>query len=412
MFSSVSRVWASVVLALRAVTRNKLRALLTVLGITIGVAAVVTVTALAAGARAQVAGQIEALGSNALIVFPRSARASGARSASGTGSRLSELDCEALTREATSIKACTAFLRGAGQVIYEGRNSKPSIIGARLPYFEIRNWKPSRGDLWTATSEGTSERVVVIGKVTATDLFGPEEPVGRVIRIGVHPYRVLGVLEEKGPSPFGQSQDDIVLMPITTMRSHVLAARRNEAHALMMSATSAETSERAKKQAEAILRDRHRIKAGDEDDFVVRSQAEFKAMQDAAYGAISALLVGVAAISLVVGGIGVMNIMLVSVTERTREIGIRMAIGAREIDILVQFLVEALVLATLGGLLGSALGVGAIVAFAYTLDWQMRLDVASLVVALVTSTTVGLVFGFFPARRAARLDPVLALARE
>jgi putative ABC transport system permease protein len=196
------------------------------------------------------------------------------------------------------------------------------------------------------------------------------------------------------------------------MRSHVVATRPGEVHALLLSATSAETSERAKQQAEAILRQRHRIGEGDEDDFAVRSQAEFQAMQDAVFAALSALLVSIAAVSLVVGGIGVMNIMLVSVTERTREIGIRMAIGAREIDILLQFLLEALVLATLGGLVGSALGYGVVLGSSRALGWPMQIEPVALGIALGVSTTIGLVFGFFPARRAARLDPVNALGRE
>jgi putative ABC transport system permease protein len=408
---SLTRVVSAVVIALRAVRRNKLRAALTILGITIGIAAVVTVTALATGARENINNQISNLGSNALIVFARSVRASGARTAQ-TGSRLSELDSAALVRDSTSIKAAAPFLRAGGQVIYEGQNSKPSIIGSRMSYFEIRNWKVTNGEIWSATAESVSEKVVVIGVQTAKDLFGSLDPVGRTVRIGRHPYRVIGVLEEKGPSPFGQSQDDIVLMPITTMRSHILVTRPFEIHAIMMSATSAETTERAKRQAESILRQRHRIDEGGEDDFIIRSQAEFRAMQDAIYGALSALLIGIAAVSLVVGGIGVMNIMLVSVTERTREIGIRMAIGAREADILIQFLLEALTLATLGGLVGTAFGYGIILAFSKALDWSMKLEPTALAVALGTSSVIGLVFGFFPARRAARMDPVQALGRE
>jgi putative ABC transport system permease protein len=409
--AALTRLLSSVLIALRAVRRNKLRAALTILGITIGVAAVVTVTALASGARESVNSQISNLGSNALIVFARSARASGVRNAAA-GSRLSELDVAALTRESTSIKSAAPFLRSGGQVIFENQNAKPSIIGTRVSYFEIRSWKPMKGEIWSAASESVSEKIAVIGSQTAKDLFGSIDPVGRMIRIGRHQYRVLGVLEEKGPSPFGQSQDEIVLIPITTMRSHILVTRPFEVHAIMMSATSGETTERAKRQAESILRQRHRIAEGDEDDFIVRSQAEFRAMQDAIYGALSALLIGIAAVSLVVGGIGVMNIMLVSVTERTREIGIRMAIGAREADILVQFLLEALVLATAGGLVGTAFGYGAIFAFSKALDWSMKLEPASLAIALGTSSVIGLVFGFFPARRAARMDPVQALGRE
>jgi putative ABC transport system permease protein len=411
VIGSAGRVVSALVMALRSVRRNKLRAGLTILGITIGVAAVVTVIALGRGARESVNDQISNLGSNALMVFPRSARPSGVR-ATGQGSRLSELDCEALVRESTSILMAAPFMRSAAQVVYEGTNANPTVVGTRLAYFEIRNWKVQKGTLWSASAEALSEQVVVIGSQTALDLFGSADPVGHTVRIGRHPYRVLGVLEEKGQSPFGQSQDEIVLMPISTQRSHLLFTRPHETHAVLFNATSAETTERAKRQAEQILRQRHRIKEGDEDDFIVRSQAEFQAMQDAIYGALSALLIGIAAVSLVVGGIGVMNIMLVSVAERTREIGIRMAIGAREWDIMSQFLIEALVLAILGGMVGTAVGYGAIVAFRTALEWPMKLEIGSLVLAVGVSSVIGLVFGFFPARSAARMDPVHALGRE
>ncbi|MDC0748527.1 ABC transporter permease [Polyangium mundeleinium] len=406
----LARVFSAIAIAMRAVLRNKLRAALTILGITIGIAAVVTMTALGDGARAKINGQITNLGSNALIVFPQSARASGARTTGG--SKLSESDCQALERESTSIKAAVPFLRASAQVVYEGQNAKAEVIGSRIGYLKVRNWELQRGEPWTTSAENVSEKVAVIGAGTAKELFGTADPVGRWIRIGRHPYRVLGVLEEKGPSPFGRSQDDVVLMPITTMRSHVRVTRPGETDAIMMSATSPETTDRAKKQAEEILRQRHRIREGDEDDFLIRSQAEFQQMQDNIYGVLSLLLVGIAAVSLVVGGIGVMNIMLVSVTERTREIGIRMAIGAREMDILVQFLVESLVLATLGGLVGTTIGYAAIVGLGAALDLPMKLAPQALAVALGTSTAIGLVFGFFPARRAARMDPVQALGRE
>ncbi|AKT43372.1 ABC transporter permease [Chondromyces crocatus] len=411
MTAQLKRFLASVLIAFRAVRRNKLRASLTILGITIGIAAVVTVTSLATGARERVQGQISGLGSNALLVFSRSTRTSGLRNAA-EGSRLSELDVQALVREATSIRWAAPFLRSNGQVVHEGQNVTSSLIGTRLAYFSIRNWNIAEGELWSATAENIAERVVVIGKDTAATLFGATDPIGRNIRIGRHTFRVLGVLEEKGSSPFGNSQDEIVLMPSTTMRSFLLSTRPYETHAIMLSATGEGTTARAKAQTEAILRQRHRIREGEEDDFRVRSQNEFQAMQDTIYGALSALLISIAAVSLVVGGIGVMNIMLVSVTERTREIGIRMAIGAREADILTQFLMEALVLSTVGGLVGTTVGYGAILGFATALDWPMKLDPVALAIALGISTTIGLVFGFFPAQRAARMDPVQALGRE
>jgi putative ABC transport system permease protein len=410
MWLFVLRVLTSISLALRAVSRNKLRAGLTTLGITIGVSAVVTVTALATAARSNVTAQVQALGTNSLIVFPRSSRASGAKVDSV--SRLSELDVRPLVRESTSIAVAAPFLRGAATVVYEGENASPTIIGTRLDYFTIRNWKVKTGRLWTGTSENVAERVAVIGVDTAKTLFGSQDPIGRTLRVGRFTFEIIGVLEEKGQSPFGANQDDILLVPITTMRSTITNARPNETHAIIFSATSAETTSRAQQQAEEILRERHHIQEGQEDDFAVHSQAEFQALQDTIFGALTMLLIGIAAVSLVVGGIGVMNIMLVSVAERTREIGIRMAIGAREADIMIQFLVEALVLSFLGGLLGTALGLLAIHGFGSALSWEMHLEPQSLLMALVTSTTIGLVFGFLPARRAARLDPVQALGRE
>ncbi len=406
----VLRIVASLGLGLRAVARNKLRAGLTTLGIMIGIAAVVTVTTLAESARTAVSAQVSALGNNALLVFPRSARASGARESAG--SRLNELDGKALVRESTSISAAAPFLSASAVLVYEGENTAASVIGTRLDYLTIRNWKVSSGETWTLSAEAVGEKVILVGAETARKLFGSQDPVGRRVRLGRFTFEILGVLEEKGQSPFGQNQDEIVVMPISTMRGAVLRTRPGEVHGLLFNATTAETTDRAKKQAEEILRYRHRIQSGQEDDFAVRSQAEFKKLQETIFGTLTLLLVGVAAVSLVVGGIGVMNIMLVSVTERTREIGIRMAIGAREVDILTQFLIEALVLATLGGVFGTLLGYGAIYGFSKGLGWEMSVAPTTLAVALGTSSGIGVVFGFLPARRAAQLDPIKALGRE
>jgi len=405
------RFYASIMIALRAVRRNKLRAGLTTLGIMIGVAAVVTVTALAKSARESVTSQVSALGNNALIVFPRSARASGAKDSS-VASKLVESDAKAIVHESTSVSSAAPFLRLSALLVHEGENATASAIGTKLDYFEIRNWKIASGDVWTREAENTGDKVCLLGKDTAQSLFGPEDPVGQSVRIGRFYFEVVGILEEKGQSPFGQNQDEIVVMPISTMRATMIKSRPGEIHAILFSATTAETTTQAQRQAEAILRDRHHIAEGQDDDFQVHSQAEFQALQDSIFGMLTFLLVGIAAVSLVVGGIGVMNIMLVSVTERTREIGIRMAIGAREGDILVQFLVEALVLATLGGISGTILGYTAVGLFAYALGWSLVPDATTLTIALGTSTTIGLVFGFVPAYRAAGLDPVRALGRE
>jgi putative ABC transport system permease protein len=407
----LSRWLSSILIALRMVRRNKLRAGLTIIGITIGIAAVVTMIALGKGARASVAAQVSSLGANAIVVFPQSARPSGAKN-NAAGSRLSELDCDALPRQASSIHICAPFMRASAQAVYEGQNTKTSVIGSRLSYFEVRSLKVAKGEAWTTQAEAVNEKVCLIGQTTRKELFGTRDPIGRSLRIGRYTYRVLGILEEKGNSPFGEDQDQIVLMPITTLRTHVVYARPIDVHGLMLSATSAETGDRAVKQATQILRQRHHIAEGDQDDFGVRTQAELQTLQEGIFGALSALLVAIAAISLVVGGIGVMNIMLVSVTERTREIGIRMAIGAREADIMIQFLVEAIALAVAGGIVGTIFGYSVIFGLSAALGWSMSVDPASLVLAMGVSSAIGIVFGFFPARRAAQMNPIEALGRE
>jgi putative ABC transport system permease protein len=404
------RVLSAMAIAFRQVRRNKLRAGLTIIGIMIGIAAVVTMIALGRAARSSVANQVASLGSNALIIFPKSPRASGVKGS--TGSRLNEPDCDALVRESTSIQMCAPIMQISAQAIFEATNAKTMVIGSRLNYFEVRNLKVEKGETWSSTSEAVSEKVVLIGQTTAHDLFGKTDPIGRQLRIGAYLYRILGTLEAKGNSPFGEDQDQIVLMPLTTFRTHVFPSKPTDVNVLMVSATRAETVERAKLQTTAILMQRHHISEGQEVDFQVRSQAELQSLGDSIFGLLSILLVAIAAVSLVVGGIGVMNIMLVSVTERTREIGIRMAIGAREADIMIQFLLEAILLALAGGLVGAALGFTAITALSFALDWSMRLDPFSLALALFVSSGIGVVFGFFPARRAAKLDPVQALSRE
>jgi putative ABC transport system permease protein len=399
-------------LALHAISRSPLRASLTVLGILIGVAAVVTVTALGAGARDNVSAQIQSLGSNFIIVFPQNAQASGARGAQGSGQRITEEDGRAMVRESTSVASVAPMLRSLAQIVSGDRNWATNVTGSTLEYFKVRSWRVARGALWDVHDEATRSKVVVLGATVAKNLFGPDDPTGRVVRIGRYPYRVLGVLEPKGEAPFGGDQDDMVVMPIASFRSRVMKTPPGFAGVLMASATAPETTERAVRQIESILRQRHRIAEGRDADFVIRTQKEFAEMGDRIYGLLSFFLVVVAAISLVVGGIGVMNIMLVSVTERTREIGIRMAIGAREGNILTQFLVEAVVLSLLGGLAGAAAGVGAIAALQAVLEWHMALPPLALTISVAVSALTGVLFGFFPALRAARLDPIEALRHE
>jgi putative ABC transport system permease protein len=269
-----------------------------------------------------------------------------------------------------------------------------------------------QGAMWTPSDETTKARVCVIGKTLREKLFGPLDPIGRSVRIGRGSYRVLGVLSTKGEAPFGGDQDDMVLMPIGSMRARIVRGPPGSAGMLMISATAPETTDRAAAQIDSILRQRHRIGEGRSPDFRLQTQKEFQAVQGSIYGILTALLVVIAAISLVVGGIGVMNIMLVSVTERTREIGIRMAIGARASDIQTQFLVEAVVLSSLGGLFGVLLGVGVNAGVASALGWTINVDAAPLLLSLGVSAAVGVGFGFLPARRASKLDPIVALRYE
>jgi putative ABC transport system permease protein len=399
-------------LAISAIARSSLRAGLTILGILIGVAAVVTVTALGAGAREQVTSQIQNMGSNVILVAPQSAAASGAKGALGSGLRLTEDDGRAILRDAVSVSQVAPALRVRAQIVAGDKNWSAQVFGSTRSFFPVRSWRVERGAEWDEHDEATKAKVCVLGTTVATKLFGSDDPVGRHVRIGRHSYRVTGVLESKGEAPFGGDQDNMVLMPISSMRGRVMKTSPGFAGVLLISATSAETTDRAVTQIDGILRQRHRIEEGREPDFWIRTQQEFQDMQNSIYGLLTVLLVCIAAVSLVVGGIGVMNIMLVSVTERTREIGIRMAIGARAADIMTQFLVEAVVLALIGGLAGALSGIGIIAFFGDTLGWPMKLDPTALTVAILTSGLTGIAFGFFPARRAATLDPIVALRHE
>ena len=399
-------------LALRAVRRNMLRAALTVLGILIGVASVVSITALGAGARDAMGDKIAGLGSNFIVVFPRSSAVSGAHGAQGSGKRLSDDDARAIEREAVSVKSVAPFLGLQAQVVFGDRNWLTGINGTTTSILEIGNWQVEHGEMWTEHDEATKAKVCVLGATVARNLFGSGEAVGQTIRLGRYPYRVLGVFKAKGQGPFGGDQDDVAMMPIGSMRARILKTPPGFAGILLVSATSAETTDRAMAQVRSILSQRHGITGDREPDFDMHSQKDIQEKQSLIFNVVTALLVIIAGISLLVGGIGVMNIMLVSVTERTREIGIRMAIGAREGDILTQFLVEAVVLAVLGGVIGAALGTVVVAVAAQQLGWPMFVNPTALLISLTVSGLTGVCFGFFPARRAAKLDPILALHHE
>ena len=403
-------IWTAFRLAFVAISRNTTRAALTVLGILIGVAAVVAVVALAGSASDQVGGAIDGFGANALFIVPQAVQSSGVRGKS-TG-RLTDNDGRAILREAVSVASVTSWLSTSAQVVYADKNVSTLIAGVMLPYFDIRKFEVERGTTWTAADETLKSKTIVIGGTVADALFGTDDPVGRTVRIANIPHRVVGVLKRKGTSPFGEDQDDRILMPIGSFRARILRTSPGRADQIIASATSAQTTDRAKEQIRQILRQRHRIREGAEEDFEVNTQAEFRQMQEGITSALYLLLVGVAAISLLVGGIGVMNIMLVSVAERTREIGIRMSIGARASDILWQFLVESVVLTMIGGVLGMLVGVGGTQIAGKLLSWNVTPSPLALLLAVGVSSLIGITFGFLPARRAAAMDPIDALRTD
>jgi putative ABC transport system permease protein len=406
----VRAVLAAIRLALRSIVRSKLRSTLTVLGILIGVAAVVIVVALGTGVQQQVVGQISNLGANVIFIAPQSTQSSGVRS--NDLNRLTESDGRAVVAEATSVADVAPFSSTAAQVIWGDRNAVTQVMGTTRGYFAVRGFSVGTGQMFTESEELVKAKVCIIGETVREKLFGTGDPIGQYVRIGRHPYRIVGLLTKKGQSPFGEDQDDRVLMPIGSYRARIQPSAPGRVQMLIASATDEKTVDRAVAQITSILRQRHRIGADEESDFIVRTQAEFRRSSEQIFGTLTVLLSSIAAVSLLVGGIGVMNIMLVSVTERTREIGIRMAIGASAGDIMTQFLVEAIVLSVIGGLFGLAIGASVIVMLGRALGWSLALPIPAVIAAMGTSAVIGIVFGFFPARRAALMDPIVALRQE
>lgn len=400
---------ASLTLALVSLNENRVRSVLTTLGILIGIAAVVIVTALTTGARDDITQRIESLGSNLLFVFPRPVTKSGARSGAGRG--LTERDAVALRREAAALSGVTVFSTSKLQVVSELGNATTDVVGADEHYFAVRAFSVASGRAWTVAEQQAKAKVCVIGVTVATKLFGSEDPVGRTVRIRRHPFLVIGTLAPKGNSGF-EDQDDRILMPVGSWRARVTPQLGDRVGMLLATARSADHVDQAEREIEAILRQRHGFAAGEDVDFRIRTQAQFRESQELIFGVLTTLLLSVAGIALFVGGVGVMNIMLVSVTERTREIGIRLAIGAQRRDIQTQFLLEAIVLTLIGGLGGVLLAAGVTALLGQATGWTMRLNLEAVAVALVTSFAVGLVFGYLPARRAATLDPIEALRHE
>ena len=401
-------------LALRALLRNKLRSFLTALGIIIGVAAVIAMVAIGEGARAQVEETFAAMGTNLLIVMPGSSSAGGMRGGFGTQPTLTWDDLKAIQTEVPSVAAAAPTLRLQAQVQSEEQNWGTSVQGTTPTYFEVRRWRTKLGQPMSEADLESGAKTMWLGLTVADKLFGPEsDPVGQIVRVKGVPFTVAGVLEKKGQSPMGQDYDDTVLVPSSTFKMRLSPGLGNFlSGVIFVQVRATESTQKAQREVTALLRDRHRLGQGMEDDFSIRNLAEVANAQQQGADTLSALLASIAAVSLLVGGIGIMNIMLVSVTERTREIGIRMAVGATPGQILAQFLVEALALAIVGGLVGVGLGLFAAQQLSVQFGWPLMVRPDIVALATGFSGLVGVGFGLYPALKASRMDPITALRFE
>ena len=400
--------------ALRALRRNKMRSALTTLGIVIGVAAVIAMVSIGRGANYAVQQQIESLGTNMLMVIPGATTSGGARSGWGGMSTLTVRDGETIRSDAPAVADVTWFKRSIAQAVYGDQNWSTSVQGVTPSYPSVREWKVVNGSFFTQRDEDTANRVVVLGQTVVDNLFGlGEDPIGATIRLKDVPFRVIGVLDRKGQTTWGQDQDDVAIIPFNTAERRVLGTEiLGSVDMIFVSAASKHDVTTAQDQVTQVLRERHRIQPGQDDDFTVRNLSEMAQASASATQVMTSLLLAVASISLLVGGIGIMNILLVSVTERTREIGIRMAVGAKSRHILLQFLVEAITLSLVGGIFGAVLGVGAARLVSALAGWPTLVSPGAVIGSLLFSGAVGVFFGFYPARKAARLDPIAALRYE
>jgi putative ABC transport system permease protein len=403
------KIRATFIMALRALRRNKLRTVLTMLGIIIGVAAVIAMVAIGNGATSQVEGQIAALGQNVVLVFSGSFTNGGVRSGWGNAGTLKIEDAVAIMREVPDAVAVSPEVRTNNQVGAENQNWFTNVLGESPDYFGIRNWEFSEGTSFTDQDVRSAAKVAVIGQTIVRQLFGDDDPLGQILRVGSVPFQIVGVLAPKGLSVMGQDQDDAVIIPYTSAMKRLMGV--TNIRTINVQASSSDKIVQVQNQITDILRQRHKI-MGDSDDFTIRNQQEFTDAATATSRVLTILVVSIASVSLLVGGIGIMNIMLVSVTERTREIGIRMAVGAHGRDILLQFLIEATSLSTMGGIIGIVLGIGASKLLSMFAQWPTLVSPLSVVLSFMFSACVGIFFGFYPARKAAALDPIEALRYE
>ncbi len=400
-------------ISLNALGTNKMRSGLTMLGIIIGVGAVITMLAVGTGARKKIGAQISSMGSNLLIVLPGATSSGGVRMGAGTQATLSSSDVEAILRESPAVSFAAPVHGGVAQTVYGSQNWSTAVSGTTSALLEIKDWPIARGRPFTEEDIRNSTKVALLGQTVVDNLFGGEDPVGKVIRIKKIPFTVLGVLEVKGQSPIGQDQDDTILVPVTTSQKMLFGtAFPGMVRIIMVKARGAEDMQSAERQVTELLRQRHHIGQRQEDDFTVRNLTQMMQAAEQAAKVMTLLLGAVASVSLLVGGIGIMNIMLVSVTERTREIGIRMAVGAKTGDIRLQFIVEAMTLSVIGGVLGIIIGVSGSRLLSVAAGWPAIVSAPSIVLAFCFSGFVGIFFGFYPAYKASLLEPIEALRRE
>jgi len=400
--------------ALRALLRNKLRSFLTTLGVIIGVAAVIAMVAIGEGAKARVEEAFTSMGTNLLIILPGTTTRGGAFGGFGSMPTLTWDDLKAIQTEVPAVRTATAVMQASAQVLSEDQNWTTMVIGTTPEFFAVRSWSMAKGSGLAQSDVEGGNKVAVLGQTVVDKLFGPyADPVGQSIRIKNAPFQVIGVLEKKGQSPMGQDYDDTVIVPQTTFQTKIRGGLQKYISGMVLiSAVSADATAQAETQITDLLRDRHHLQTDADNDFSIRDLSELASARQAGVSTLTTLLASIAAVSLLVGGIGIMNIMLVSVTERTREIGIRMAVGAKSRHILAQFLVEALTLSVSGGIIGVALGLFGAARLAAAFGWPMLIRLDIVLISVVFSALVGVIFGLYPARKASRLDPIEALRFE
>ena len=410
----MNKITMAMKIAFRALRVNKLRSALTMLGIIIGVGAVIAMVAVGSGATARIEQQIASIGSNIIQVQPGYQNTGGVKSGSGNAQTLTQDDGKAIGDECSAVAHSAPIARGNTQVIFGNNNWSTQVYGTTPEYLTIKDLTMDEGEAFTQADVDSSNKVALLGKTVVENLFNGDDPVGQIIRIKKVPFTVVGVLSPKGQSMVGQDQDDVIVLPISSAKKKVIGGRQNNINTvnnITVQALPGQTA-LAATQIEALLRQRHRLQATQDNDFDVRNMEEILKAQESSAQVMAILLASIASVSLIVGGIGIMNIMLVSVTERTKEIGLRQAVGAKTRDILSQFLVEAVTLSVLGGTIGILMGVTASLLISYLAEWRTLVSPVAIISAFLFSALVGVFFGYYPARKAAYLDPIEALRYE